>query len=525
MFKEVKGRNKVVLFFPIPWRGGKDVGRTPYSVLYAARVLTNDYDVEIIDERFITDVGKCLEKEVNGALIFGVSSMTGSQIKGGIEASKIIRNRFPEIPIVWGGWHPSIMPVQTSESPMVDIVVRGQGELTLPKLLERLRNGDKIKDVEGITFTDKSEIIDNGQPAPRSIDEFPPINYSLIDMNRYIYKGDIGDRTTGFFASIGCPYRCTFCSVSKIYKGVWLRRTPEQVIKELIFIKENYKIDAVTFDDDNFFVNKSYVTSFCEEMVNKKVNLLWDCAAHSAHFMKFFGNDDNLMKMIFKSGCRQIYIGAESGSDNVLKIINKKAIVNDTYRFVATLEKYHIRPLLSTIVGFPLDAENDFNQTIDMIAKCKGLVEDLKARIFLYTPYPGTPLYETAIKNGMYEPRTLEEWSLHTLRNFKSPWVTDKQRKELNYFINFYFLFSSKNFGKKSIKVKLLWYFFYPLCRIRIRYRCFIFPFDAAIFFFILKSYKWYNRVFRNKIISWACGENYDYNKSSRKDFNTQGTV
>ena len=419
-------------------------GRLPYSLMFLYSYLKNaDIKVKIIDQRTEVDLDATIKKFKKNILCFGISSFTGVQIKGGLEISKKIKEFHPEVPIVWGGWHPTSMPEQTLRHPFVDIVVRGQGEVTLKELAVALSCDRDLSNIKGISFKKQGKIYHNPCRELLSLIEEVKMPFEAVDVEKYIYKkpfADRSDRSIGIITSLGCPNNCAFCEVASVYKRHIFFRNMDNILEEIEFLVSKYKITGITIDDDNFFVSRKRVVQFCEELNKRPYKISWDAGVSVNLILAKY--DDETLKLVKKSGCKQLYIGAESGSNLTLERLNKKATVEQTYEFVNKMKKIGIRASFSSMVGVHGVPESEVFETMDMILKCREINPDFDFRLFYYTPYPSTSLYGEAIKHGFKEPESLEAWSDHTLRKFKAPWFKKSYRNQVKYFYFYYFPYS-----------------------------------------------------------------------------------
>jgi anaerobic magnesium-protoporphyrin IX monomethyl ester cyclase len=427
----------VILFLPKANTDGSSNG-LPYSLLYLERVL-RDLDLRIIllDESQQPDYMPLLRENRNRLLLAGVSSLTGYQIYGGVQFSRKVRETC-KAPVVWGGWHPTLLPEQTLAEEYVDYVVIGQGERPLRRLVERLRNGQDTCDIPGLGFKRGREISIN-QPEPiADFNSFPNVNFDLVDLNNAVYCcPPYMKRSLGYFTSHGCPFHCAFCSVAKVYGRRWFHKPVAQIIEELRYMKEHAGIDGISLEDDNFFVKPDFCRELAQAMIDAKLNLKWSSGAHPRLMTENFSDED--IRLFARAGCWRIYIGAESGDQEVLDIIDKKSKVDHTYRFVKMLRRHGIVPRLSTMVCLPMNPTRDFRLTIDMIGRAKLIDPRLEVAVWFYTPYPGTQLFETAKQKGFVAPHSLEGWANHTLRAFKAPWAPKGIERRLKVFTAYYF--------------------------------------------------------------------------------------
>ncbi|MBU2575132.1 MAG: B12-binding domain-containing radical SAM protein [Elusimicrobia bacterium] len=417
-------------------------GRVPLSLLHLHGYLKGeDFRIRIVDERTAPDIPAFINSLGNDVLCFGISSFTGIQIANGLKIAALLKAKFPRTPVIWGGWHPSSLPEQTLKHPLVDIVVRGPGEETFRELLHALSGGKPLSEVKGISYKLNGELFHNPDRELTGVLEKLRLSYDAIDVEKYIFKQPWGDRSIGIIMSLGCPFKCGFCAVASVYKCRTFYRDLDLVLEEIDYLVDKHRINAIIFDDDNFFVSSRRVREFCEKLINKPYKIAWDAGAHVGLLLKHY--DDAALKLIKDSGCRQLYIGAESGSDEVLELIDKKATVAQTLEYVKKMKAIGIRSFLSTMACLPGTSSEDIYMTMEMLLKCRDIDPDLRFRLFYYTPYPATPLYAKALETGMKEPKGLEEWSQHTLRKFKAPWIKSSHRKQIRYFYFYYFPYST----------------------------------------------------------------------------------
>ncbi len=174
------------------------------------------------------------------------------------------RAKHPQIPIVWGGYFASLYTDAALNARYVDFVVRGQGEETFLELVETLRirtkSAAKFAAVKGLSYKDDFGLhVHNTERPLRSPNDFPWLPYdNLPNAEKYIVPTFLGRRTVVHQASIGCPYRCTFCGVVPIYQGRQRTEAPERTAAVLRHLKEKYNVDSVQFYDNNFFLNESH---------------------------------------------------------------------------------------------------------------------------------------------------------------------------------------------------------------------------------------------------------------------------
>ncbi len=491
----------IALFFPRPWPGQTMSGRLPYSLMILHAALQDSpYQVHIIDERTTPDLEAAVRALPRDMVCFGISSFTGVQVANGLNVARVLRRVQPDTPIVWGGWHPSGMPAQTAQHPLVDVAVRGQGHAVLRELADTLASGGDLDAVQGITFLRDGQVVHTPSRTSHPSMERLRMPLAAVDVGRYVFRkayADRSERTLGILTSLGCPYHCGFCAVASVYKRKVQFRDMDIILDEIDWMVENHAINGLTIDDDNFFVSPSRVREFCNTLLQRPYRLAWDAGVSANLLLEHYSDED--LALIRESGCSQLYIGAESGSEEVMRLVGKKATVEHTYQFVRRMGQAGIRASVSSMVGLPGVPESEFDSTLDMILRCRELNPDFDFRTFYYTPYPSTPLYERSKEHGFQEPASLEGWADHTLRRFKAPWVSTSLRRRVKHFVFYFYPLSEAQpprteactaLGRVAARVFDLLFgnrLLQALARWRVRRRDFRVPVDAAWVMFGLR--------------------------------------
>ena len=162
---------KVVLFFPNPFSATRIYPGVPLSILGVSRMIhVEGCDVKLVAPNLFENYMDEILKQCEGATCLGISAMAGYQIRDGIDAAEVVKKKHPHLPIVWGGWHPSILPEETARDPRVDIVVRGQGERTFRDVVAALDAGRKLDDIPNLTMERDGKVISTQERPPESLD-------------------------------------------------------------------------------------------------------------------------------------------------------------------------------------------------------------------------------------------------------------------------------------------------------------------------------------------------------------------
>ena len=429
----------VILFYPRV-QPKKHHHELPLSVLALIPALKKKgYAVVLIDERIDRHALSTLERSLVKAVCVGISSMTGYQIQGGIAAAEVVR-KASDIPIVWGGWHVSLLPEESVSSPYVDIVVRGQGEVTFAELVQAIEDKGDLHTIPGITFKNGGKVVTNVDRPIISLEDLDPMPYDCIDINKF-------HPHFSYLSSIGCPMSCGFCADAVVYKGRWKAMNPYRLADEITSLSKRLsrKIKSIYFIDNNFFVNQERVTTFCQEILKRNTRIVWEALGHPKQLARF---DNEFYALIRRAGCYRILTGTESGSQEILDYIDKKATLEDTITFAKKCGQHQIIPVISLMCGFPERPLDDLKETVLYVNEVKRVNNKVKTKLFFFTPYPGSRLYQDAIQSGFQPPKNLEDWSHYTLNVRNMPYIDPSYEKLSFWIIDKYF---PKITGKKEI--------------------------------------------------------------------------
>lgn len=338
--------------------------------------------------------------------LVAMTVMPGPQLVDAVSASRAFKAEFPHVPLVWGGYFPSLYPNPVVRAPYVDWAVRGQGEETFLQLLSALREGRDPKGVAGLAFADDgTEWIAPERPW-KSPDAFPSPPYDHIDVDEYVHPTALGARSAVYQTSIGCPYSCNFCGVIAAYGSRQRVEDPARTEMNLRFLVQQHRVDSIHFYDNNFILKEEITDELCDRIT--PLGLSWWCEARIDAMLRM---PDRTWERLKRAGLRMVFLGAESGSDAVLKKMSKHLTTDKTVAVAEKCRSYGIIPEFSFVLGDPDDPEADVAQTLAFIRRLKAVNPVMELITYFYTPTPqrrGTygnvdPLEGT--------PDTLEEWT------------------------------------------------------------------------------------------------------------------
>ncbi len=430
----------VVLIYP---KTGVDFGSAvapPFSVISVAAPLRNrGLNVKIIDQRVDQNWAAYLREALKDKPICcGISTMTGRQISFGIEAAKVIREETGgSVPIVWGGVHPTLVPEQTARSQYVDLVCLREGEETFADLVATLQNGNSLSGIKGIAYLDDGKYIFTEERPFINIEELLPIPWDLINVESYI-NSDMYLRQSSRVLDIGqtsrgCPYSCAYCYNPVVHHSKWRAMSAEKVVDMIVENVKRFSLDGIWLRDDEFFLDLMRVSEICEGIIANNLNISWYTSGVS--ITDILRATKEQLKLIKRSGAHVMRIGAESGSNRILRFMNKRQNVGQILEINRICKEFGFKPVYSLMFGFPTETFDEIDETIDLFFKLKKDNPDASlAPLSQFTAFPGTPLYDMAIGMGLKPPQRFEDWAewLSTEIDFngeRMPWLKKKERR------------------------------------------------------------------------------------------------
>lgn len=380
-------------------------GSQPLGLLALASALkTAGFIPIIIDGRQMSAREELKTAFSEKTLFVGISSMTSYQIGYGIETAKLIRKWRPDLPIVWGGLHVTVMPEQSlATSSYIDVACIGEGDETIVELANVYQGKGNLGDVAGIAYKSPEGIIVSSRP--RAVLDFAtqaPYDYSILPQDVY----DLG--FLDYQASRGCVFKCKFCEVGPIHGWRLRRRSTETILNDLERLEREFGVQQVNFIDELFFASTKRAIEFATMKLEMGLKFRWRASCRADYFRR---TDKDYWKLMVDAGLDSVYIGAESGSQRTLDNISKGYRTEDILNAVNQLEEAGIESSISFVIGFPDETQGDMQQTIDLVDHVSKFYKRASIyQIFAYLPLPGTEFENDVIAKGASFPVTLEAW-------------------------------------------------------------------------------------------------------------------
>jgi radical SAM superfamily enzyme YgiQ (UPF0313 family) len=413
---------KVVLFFPSYY---SDEAAPPLALIHlAAPLVDRGYEVRIVDSAVTADCGEAVLREAEGALVLGISMVTGPMITQGVLVAKQVRARHPELPIVAGGWHASILPEQTLRAPYVDAVVKGQGELTFLEIVGRYAQGERdLEGVRGSLYKKDGNVVWNPDRGYTDINALPKRPFHLVDFEPYARKCE-GTRWILYCTSHGCPWDCSYCSNASVYGRNWKPLQPETAVAEMAELTRRYRLQVVDIIDDNYLVRRDRSVEIAERLIREELGVAYYIQTRTDQIDRL---SDGELQTLARSGLKRIFFGLESGSVKVMRSVNKRLDLETAYRTAERCLRVGIRPSFNLIFGLPAEEEADLRDTIAVVDRIGRVNPEADFFTNIFSPYPGSPIWPQAVELGVREPQSLEEWAAFYPKIQVLPWLQGRK--------------------------------------------------------------------------------------------------
>lgn len=441
-------KNTVIIFYGLFEPNQKNEW-VPYGpvVLYS-KLKAAGFNPVLIHEFTQRDYEDVIRQHLPDLLWFGVSAMTGHQIRSGLNAIDILRKYTPETPVIWGGAHVTAMPLQSLQSDYVDYVCVGMAENNIVEFTQRIQRGEVPSGIPDIL--DKSATANSKNGAyntvsyPSDTSMMPDLALDDFDFSYVITE----NKVFNYFASVGCPGQCTFCSWGGTHK--WLPFQVERAIKDIIYLHDRYKFETLWLSDSTFFANKDFVMEFAAALKKTGLDIFWRCNARIPEMLKFTRDD---YRFLADCGLDQVFAGIENISKPIQTMYRKHFSPESVSKVVEMIDGLDIHVFMSFIFGNPGDTFDDIAENKKWLMQWMEINSNVKYQVCIYAPYPGTPVTELAIERGYDAPKRLEDYpeDVHFSTKHRDvyalPWMDGATRDS---YINRYFeLFPARSFAQE----------------------------------------------------------------------------
>lgn len=466
----------VLLFNP---RSNHFKPRIPNSILQVAASIEGKWSYVMVDGNLEADPWSRIQGYLDSGKVayFGCTVMPGPQLKQAIPFTFLIKEKYPHIKVIWGGYFASNQYKVSIQSGVVDFIINGPGDKAFPELLKALEDGSDTASIPNLIYLDNGKIVTTHKDEIYDQDTLPDLPYEKLNtfypLIKYLGKTYLGKKTIAYHSSFGCPFTCSFCAVVPIYNARWKGKSASNIFRDIQYLKNNFGGDAIEFHDNNFFVSEKRTAEFAQLMMDQ--GMVWWGEGRIDTLWKY---SDTTLRLMRDSGCKMIFFGAETGNDEVLKEMDKGGTQTGAQilEFAARMKKFDIIPEYSFVLGTPAHSEKEVDSRIEgdieFIRKVKEVNPDTEIIFYLYSPVPteGSAMYEEAKKSGFTFPVTLHDWLNPAWENFDlrrnplTPWLKPYMVDKIHDFetvLNGYFPTVSdtklSNFQRRTIRLFASW--------------------------------------------------------------------
>jgi len=403
-----------------------------WAGLMATFLRKKGYSVQIIDSEAeqlspsnVTDRISKINPFLVGIIVSGTNPSASTMNMIGARAIlEKIRGRNLPVKTILAGLHPSALPEKTMIEERTDFVCDGEGFYTIAELLATLKEDYERKEfnIEGLWYRKDGKIIANKRASLiNDLDnELPHVSWDLLPMDKYRAHNwhcfqELGQKRSPYaviYTSLGCPFRCHFCCINAIFGGPGIRyRSPEKVVEEIDLLVNKYGVKNIKITDEMFVLNERHVLNICDLIIERGYDLnIWAYARVNTV-------NEKLLRRLKEAGFKWLAYGIESGNDRVLKSVSKGITVDRIKHIIRLTQDMGINVIGNYILGLPEDDLQSMQDTMNLAVELNCEFINLYCAI----AYPGSALYEQAVKEGWKLPETWAGYSPYSYEHFPLP--------------------------------------------------------------------------------------------------------
>ena len=428
----IQHKKRIVLFLPHradPERGEMfSADLLPLELLQIAiGPAAAGYEIVLIDAMVEPDYVRKVLSACDGALLFASSCILGYQVYDGYLVAKAVREKHPDLPIIWGGWFPSVIPEMYLDGGIADAVGIGQGEITFMQVVEALACGADLAEVPGLALRRDGKVVYTANQPVVGFDKFGEVPWHLLDYEKYAeqqvrpsqlkvrHRFPLPGKWTpqnpprGFshFSSFGCPEPCTFCCSPALTGRRWKAIPGAELAEEIAELQARFKFDVLRFQDANFGVAEKRTKAFCQGLVERQVAIHWNGTIEIETIMRY-GQDT--LDLLEQSRCHLLWLGAEAGTWEMQERIKKNIAIEHIPLAIGELTRRDIVPGTFWIIGYPGETRESMEVTLKQAAAIKHAFPLAGSDVYPFRPIPGTEDFDAAVKLGYSPPADFRGW-------------------------------------------------------------------------------------------------------------------
>jgi radical SAM superfamily enzyme YgiQ (UPF0313 family) len=365
----------------------------PHGLLYIGAYATKrGYNLGVYDRNVEEGNFEDIVRKAKPKLV-GLGCLTGTSIDDAIYVSRKIKEIDSSIKIVWGGIHTTLYPDSVLKQDFVDFVIVGDGEAAFSAILDSITKSKvSLAEIDNLGYKQDNDFRYN-QRSFVDLDEVPLPDWGLIEVEKYIRRKFYAKRVLTINTSRGCPYRCSFCCVPRVHQGNWRAMSPERIIAQLKILKSRYQIDGFQVDDEEFDIDRARVLKLCQLFKKEGLDFKW------SHFSRVNVVKEEVLKEEISCGLQLIEFGVESGSNRMLKFLNKNQTLEQITGAYRLCRKLGLKTSALFMIGLPTEELKEIRQTLHLIKQLRSHLTICT----VYKPYPGTELFNYCLTKGLFK--------------------------------------------------------------------------------------------------------------------------
>ena len=398
----------------------------------AGVALAKGWQVELVDAMVEERPLERVLEACAGADVFCSSCILGYQVFDGVEVSNAVREKFPHLPIWWGGWFPSAVPELFLSGASADAVCVGQGEITFGEMLDALESRVPLDGIDGLALMRDDHIVFTPRRKIVGFESFPRCPFDeVLDLERYYAEqrrqceierspngrgirhrfpdppGRSAYPAISYHSSFGCPEPCTFCNSPGLTNRAWKMMPAEDLLDHVQEIHDRHPFVGLRFQDANFGVHQGRTRAFAEGLLERDLKLTWHATIEIKQINQY---SEETMDALAASGLFIVTTGVESASWETQQIIGKRIKPGETISALEKMDKRGIVAGASYIIGYPGETEESMRETLDEARYIKNNFKYASVDVFPYRPIPGAALWQSALDQGYEPPTSAREW-------------------------------------------------------------------------------------------------------------------
>ena len=431
----------------------------PLEMLHIAAIPDAEgYEVVIIDASLYSheEAHRRALEACEGAAIFGTTAILGFMVADGHRIAIKVRERFPKMFVIAGGWFPSCLPQGYLETGIYDAVCLGQGELTFRDVVHAVEAGRELDGIPGLALWRNGALHKTEHRAVTSWEELRNAAWHLIDIapyrerqmrpgarqarNRMPSPPSMGRQANYFgisyVSSFGCPEPCSFCCSPLVTDRRWKAMKADRVLDDLQALEEQWGFDVVRIQDANWGVSEKRVREFCEGKIARGLKFQWSTTFEVNNLVRY---KPETLRLLRESGLYVAIVGAETALPDMMARVGKPIDLGETMQAARLLHELGIITSLTYIIGYPGETEESMLATLDQARSILAACPSVSAHVYPFRPIPGSDEYDLAVREyGYVPPATLEDWGnqleYHVMETWKDNVPASVQKRWRLYY-------------------------------------------------------------------------------------------